>query len=212
MWSVGLPRRPDMNECSCLMLQGRLGEAALRFSAEVERTKMSAQSLTLVATYRRTIHASLERIWENVRDWEHLPWLHRSSFSSIHLLAQTPDSWRAQITMPPANAPREAIIELQLDPANLRYWSRTLQGQGMGGEILTCLKPLAERMTDIVVEFRMPGVTTERAEALGAAYLRLYTRLWDEDESMMVRRQELIDTRRIGVEPRVLKKVADKEF
>ena len=33
--------------------------------------------LTSVATYRRRIGASLERVWENVHDWEHLPWLHR---------------------------------------------------------------------------------------------------------------------------------------
>jgi hypothetical protein len=173
---------------------------------------MSAQSSTLVATYRRTILASLERIWENVRDWEHLPWLHRSSFSSIHLLEQTPDSWRARITLPPANMPRGAVIELQIDQANLRYWSRTVEGQGAGGEILTCLKPLEERTTDIVVEFRVPGVKAERAEAVGAAYLRLYTRLWDEDERMMRRRQELLDTRRIGVESRVLRGVKNREF
>lgn len=167
---------------------------------------MDAEALTLVATYRRTIHASLERIWENVRDWEHLPWLHRSSFTSIHLLDQTPTSWRARITMPPANAPREAEIELQFDQANLRYWSRTLAGQGAGGEILTFLKPVDEQTTDIIVEFRAPGVSTKQAEALGAVYVRLYTRLWDEDERMMKRRQDLIDARRIGVSPRVLRK------
>ncbi|TMP97098.1 MAG: hypothetical protein E6L09_13880 [Verrucomicrobia bacterium] len=31
------------------------------------------------------MRASLERIWENVRDWEHLPWLHRRSFLDIQL-------------------------------------------------------------------------------------------------------------------------------
>ncbi|MBI3796767.1 MAG: hypothetical protein HY268_07345 [Deltaproteobacteria bacterium] len=172
---------------------------------------MNSESLTLVATYRRTIQASLERIWENVRDWEHLPWLHRYSFSSIRLLDQTPGSWKAQIIMPPANAPREAVIELQLDPAHLRYWSRTLAGLGAGGEILTCLKPLDEQTTNIIVEFRVPGINAKQAEALGAAYLRLYARLWDEDERMMRRRQELIDTQRIGVEPRVLRKVKSYE-
>jgi uncharacterized membrane protein len=172
---------------------------------------MSSESFTLVATYQRTIRASLERIWENVRDWEHLPWLHRSSFTSIRLLDQTPDSWRARITMPPANAPREAVIEIQLDQHHLCYWSRTLEGQGAGGEILTWLKPVDERTTDIVVEFRVPGVKAERAEAVGAAYLRLYTRLWDEDERMMRRRQELIDTQHISVKPRVFRRVKNEE-
>jgi hypothetical protein len=170
-----------------------------------------SEASTLVATYHRTIHASLERIWENVRDWEHLPWLHRSSFSSIHLLDQTPDSWRAWITMPPANAPREAVIEIQLDQPHLRYWSRTLEGQGAGGEILTYLRPVDERTTDIVVEFRVSSLNAKQADTVGAAYLRLYTRLWDEDERMMRRRQELIDAQRIRVEPRVLRKVKNEE-
>src|SRR5713101_6250264 len=166
---------------------------------------MSTAQLTLVAIYRRTIHASLDRIWENVRDWEHLPWLHRSSFTSIRLLDQTPTFWRAHVSMPPVNAPREAVIELQLDQPNRRYWSRTLEGQGAGGEILTYLKPFDERTTDIVVEFRVPSLNAKQADTIGAAYLRLYTCLWDEDERMMMRRQELIDSHRIGSIPRVLR-------
>jgi uncharacterized membrane protein len=166
---------------------------------------MNSEPLTLVATYHRTIHASLERIWENVRDWEHLPWLHRSSLTSITLLEQTPTSWRARITMPPAAAPRGAVIEIKVDASQLRYWSRTLEGVGAGGEILTCLTPVDERNTDIVVECCAPGVSGKQADALGAAYLRLYQRLWDEDERMMMRRQELIDAKRISVGPRILK-------
>lgn len=162
-------------------------------------------ALSLVATYRRTIHASLERIWENVRDWEHLPWLHRSSFSSVTLREQTPTLWRARITMPPATAPREAVIELQMDMPNQRYWSRTVEGQGAGGEILTRLIPLDERTTDIVVEFRAPAMNVGQRDLLEKAYLRLYQRLWDEDERMMRRRQELIETGKISVEPQVLK-------
>jgi len=42
--------------------------------------------LDRVATLRRTIGASLERVWENVFDWEHLPWLHRQDFASIDLI------------------------------------------------------------------------------------------------------------------------------
>ncbi|HXG19931.1 MAG TPA: hypothetical protein VNN62_12780 [Methylomirabilota bacterium] len=166
---------------------------------------MNSEPLILIATYRRTIHAALERIWENVRDWEHLPWLHRSSFTSVTLLEQTPTSWRAQITAPPTAAPRGAVIEIKMDVPQLRYWSRTLEGGGAGGEILTCLTPVDERNTDIVVEFRAPGVSDKQADALSAAYLRLYQRLWDEDERMMMRRQELIDAKRISVEPRILK-------
>ncbi|MEW6297776.1 MAG: hypothetical protein AB1671_08565 [Thermodesulfobacteriota bacterium] len=167
---------------------------------------MGSRDLTLVATYRRTVRASLERIWENVLDWEHLPWLHRRSFLGIRLLEQTADGWRARVTLPPASAPRAVVIAVQLDQPRLRYWSRTLEGQGAGTDILTRLQPLDERATGIEAEFWAPVANAEQAESVGAAFLRLYTRLWDEDEAMMVRRQTLLDARRISKTPGVLRK------
>lgn len=154
---------------------------------------MNSHDLTLLATYRRTIHASLERIWENVLDWEHLPWLHRKSFAAIQLLGQTPKGWHARVTLVPAEKKREAVIAIETDVANLRYWSRTVEGQGTGNGVLTCLSPVNQRATDIVVEFYAPPLPSDKAQALGDVYLRLYEQLWDEDERMMQRRQMLLD-------------------
>src|SRR4051812_36774424 len=146
---------------------------------------MDANEPTLVATYRRTIHASLERIWENVLDWQHLPWLHHKSFAAIHLLDRTPEGWRARVTLTPASAARRAVIEIQTDVPRLRYWSRTLEGQGAGREILPRLSLVSAPATDIVVDFRPPPLPPEKAQRLGAAYVQLYEQLWDEDERMM---------------------------
>ena len=154
---------------------------------------MSSNRLTLVATYHRTIYASLERIWENVLDWEHLPWLHRKSFAAIQLIDQTPEGWRARVTLAPAEKKREAVITIETDMPNLRYWSRTVEGQGAGNEVLTCLSPVSHYVTDLVVEFRAPSLPPDKAKILGDAYLRLYEQLWDEDERMMQRRQVLLD-------------------
>ena len=38
-----------------------------------------------------------------------------------------------------------------------------------------------------------PSNRLQSATSVGSAFVRLYTRLWDEDEAMMVRRQALID-------------------
>jgi len=160
----------------------------------------TAPQLILLATYRRTIHASLERIWENVLDWEHLPWLHRSSFAAIQLLEQTTDMWRAQVTLAPAEKGKAAVIEVSTDKPHLRYWSRTLAEQGTSGEIFTALMPVDEYNTDIVVEFRVPQIAPAKVDALAAAYLQLYARLWDEDERMMRRRQELLEQGWRGVD------------
>ncbi len=151
-------------------------------------------SLTSVAVYRRTVRASLARVWENVLDWEHLPWLHRSSFSDIKLLDSGPWGWCARVGPQPAG---EAIdIELRIERDQGRYVTRTTGGVGEGSEIWTRLKPLSAQRTGIEVEFLVPNVTQEQAEGLAAAYTRLYTQLWDEDEAMMMRREELLSRRR----------------
>jgi hypothetical protein len=154
---------------------------------------MSTDTLTLVGTYRRRVPSSLERIWENVMDWEHLPWLHHQSFLSVTLLDITADTWRGAITMPPADRPKDAVIEVTCDRPNLRYWSRTVEGRGAGTEIFTRLAPVADHTTDVTVEFRVPGVDPAKAEALGASFIKLYTLLWDQDETMMSRRQKQLD-------------------
>jgi len=144
---------------------------------------------TRVATYPRRIRADLERVWENVRDWEHLPWLHRTSFRAICREDEGEWGWRARIAL--ANG-REIRLELVID--GLRYVSRTLDGDGAGTEIWTRLAP-AGSATDIEVEFLVPGVSADSAPKLGAAFTRLYARLWDEDEAMMRRRAALLARR-----------------
>jgi nitrite reductase/ring-hydroxylating ferredoxin subunit len=140
---------------------------------------------TRVASYRRRIRAGIERVWENVRDWEHLPWLHRTSFRSIALDEQGEFGWRARIGL--ANG-REIGLELVIE--GMRYVSRTVAGDGAGTEIWTELRPADAAHTDIEVEFCVPGVPAQAALKLGAAFTALYTRLWDEDEAMMRRRAE----------------------
>ncbi|HME73985.1 MAG TPA: Rieske (2Fe-2S) protein [Myxococcota bacterium] len=154
--------------------------------------------LTLAAVYEREVAASLERIWENVLDWEHLPWLHRDSFLGIREVAARPEGWRACVLLPQPGEPRPAWIEVCLDRAHLRYVTRTLAGVGESTEIWTHLDPVADRVTRIAVEFHLPGVTATRGERnreVGAMYTQLYTRLWNEDEGMMVRRQAVLDAR-----------------
>jgi len=147
-----------------------------------------------IAVYRRTITASVSRIWENVLDWEHLPWLHRSTFRSVTLLTAHADGWRAAATLQTPGA-REFVIDVALERDALRYHSRTVAGAGTGTDIVTQLEPAGPHATRIIVEFFVPGVAAAHADAVGAGYAQLYARLWDEDEGMMVRRQRVLDAR-----------------
>lgn len=169
---------------------------------------MSDPLRTCVSVYRRTVAASMERVWENVHDWEHLPWLHNNSFSSIELEDAGAWGWRAKIGLQPPEA-GEILLELVLEDSGERYVSRTLQGPGAGTEIWTRLTEEGEHSTRVEVEFHVPGVPPERAESTGAAFIALYTRLWDEDESMMAERSEQLQARAASAPPRQSEVVQD---
>ena len=153
---------------------------------------METRALACAAVYDRPIAASVARIWENVLDWEHLPWLHRTSFSAVRLLEQSAEGWRARLATR-ARRPQEFLVEVRLDRPALRYVTRTLEGDGTGTEIWTRLEPATERSTRIHVRFDVPESDPMRLEAIGENYRRLYSRLWDEDEAMMRRCQEVLD-------------------
>lgn len=157
--------------------------------------------LTLGAVYERTVEASLERVWENVHDWEHLPWLHSGSFSGIELEEAGPWGWRARVKSGSGEAQEIRLIELRRDPHRELYHTRTLEGPGKGSDTIVTLAPQGARRTDVHVEFWLPIADARQARAFGAALEVLYTRLWDEDEAMMIRRQQIIDAARDGGTP-----------
>ncbi len=130
----------------------------------------------------------------NVRDWEHLPWLHRESFAEVALEQEDERGWRAQIGL---RSPAHAEIRLELVASDeRRYVARTLEGPGAATEIWTRLDPIDAHRTDIEVEFLVPDVAADRRAALGAAYVALYTLLWDQDEAMIQRRSFLLEAPR----------------
>jgi nitrite reductase/ring-hydroxylating ferredoxin subunit len=159
-----------------------------------ERTypAFAASRVPHVGTYRRVLPVSLERLYENVLDWEHLPHVHARSFASIECEDAGVWGWRARVS--DANG-RALAIEVRLDRECRRWITRTLSGADAGGEIWTHAFPIAPRRTDIVVDVFVPGVASDDRARLGVAYARLYRQLYDEDVAMMTERQRQIDLR-----------------
>ena len=150
-----------------------------------------APALALAATYHREVHAGIERIWENVLDWEHLPALHEIYFSRVDLVEIGSWGWRVELTRTPGTPDRRMLIELQIDRANMRYRVRTLAGDGTGTEIWTLLEPLGPQRTAVEVRFYLPEGRPEKLAAAGQKYRSSYQSLWDQDEAMMMRREAL---------------------
>ena len=59
-----------------------------------------------VAVYHRTLKTSVDGIWANVLDWEHIPWLHATTFTSVELLARGANFWRARVGLAPRGLSR----------------------------------------------------------------------------------------------------------
>jgi hypothetical protein len=150
---------------------------------------------TRVAVYDRTVHASLARVRENVLDWEHLPWLHQETFAHVRLLERRAAGWLAESSLRGAQRPEVFVLDVAFEPDGLTYHSRTIDGRGAGTDIVTRLEEIGPRETRVHVEFLVPDVPRDRADAVGAAFVHLYSRLWDEDEAMMRRRQSFLDGR-----------------
>jgi nitrite reductase/ring-hydroxylating ferredoxin subunit len=140
------------------------------------------EDLLVASVYSREVGASLERVWENVYDWEHLPWVHSEAFKSIDLIDSGDWGWFARIGLP-----GDAEIELELitDRSERRYVSRTLRGAGAPSEIWTTLTPVGGDNTRIQVEFCVTPRSEEALREIGEGYVGLYTLLWSQDEDMM---------------------------
>ncbi len=145
-----------------------------------------------VGTYQRVLPVSLARMFENALDWEHLPFLHSSSFSAIECEAAGPWGWRAKVLDAKG---RESLLELRLDTTQRRWITRTLVGEFAGAEIWTYVMERGPREIEIVVDFHVPGVGPEMRDRVGQAYARVYETLYDEDSAMMSSRQEMLDSR-----------------
>lgn len=141
------------------------------------------------AVYEREIGASVERIWENVLDWEHLPFLHDQAFTSVRMTFQHADRWHGEVGIPGG----DAEIDVQIDREGLRYSTRTVAGIGAGTEIVTTLLPRDPHRTGIRVDFHVPWAPAGAEEAIGGVYVSLYETLWDQDEAMMRERQRVLD-------------------
>jgi len=145
-------------------------------------------NFTEVARYQRTIKASVARVWENVMDWEHLPHLHNTSFRYAELDEAGDWGWRIW-----SSVDNHSHVELCYDLPNDRYVARSYQNDQQLSEIWTTVSP-RNKTTDIVVRFLVRDVLPEKISSTGDFFRTLYTRLWDEDEKMMMERQLQLDT------------------
>ncbi|MEM1132078.1 MAG: Rieske (2Fe-2S) protein [Pseudomonadota bacterium] len=154
--------------------------------------------LHYLGQYRREIPVSLTRMMENAYDWEHLPYVHASSFADITLIDQGNWGWRARLDLPADKGGGHQLLDLRVDRER-HYWvSAVFFGLGAGVEIHTQASTAETGGIVVEVDFFLPEPPVNDAMAAATlAYLQAqYHTLYDEDETLMRGRQTALDQAR----------------
>ncbi|MFN2098765.1 Rieske (2Fe-2S) protein [Altererythrobacter sp. MF3-039] len=156
--------------------------------------------LHYLGNYERNIPSNLRRMMENAHDWEHLPFVHPSSFAAIELVEAGTWGWRCKTALP--NEGGDQLIELLVDNDG-HYWATTVvDGPGQGTQIHTQASACEPDGITVDVRFYSPQAPeSDEQAAMVLGYLQAqYAGLYDEDEGLMLGRQEALDERKVRSE------------
>lgn len=146
-------------------------------------------ALAQVAEYHRDLGASLERMFENALDWEHLPHVHARTFDSIEIVEERASGWRAIVGMVGGG---ELLIDLQLEREIGRWTTDSFADGTLIGRIVTDATATGPDGCRVDISFQLPEADPAQREGFVAYYPALYAMLYDEDEAMMIAREEAV--------------------
>ncbi len=165
--------------------------------------RSTSRNLVELGRYQRHLAVSMERMFENALDWEHLPHLHAGSFADITLLEEGEDYWVASTRLQPKALRLRQTVRLSLDRETGIWVTEILEGFTRGLQVHTQARELGPRSIDVDVRFLAPTrfpvprlLARGLGRALGPIAVATYRRLYDEDERMMLERQAQLDRRR----------------
>ena len=153
------------------------------------------RDLHLLGNYERELPVNIKRMMENAHDWEHLPFVHPSSFAKIAKISSGSWGWRAKVELPETGEGQ--LLQLLID-SDRNYWATTvLSGTGKGVHIHTKATPISDQAIAIDVRFYVEQpFEDDAANQMILGHLQsLYARLYDEDQELMQGRQAALDYR-----------------
>jgi len=153
-------------------------------------------TLTYLGNYLRRLPVSMARMMENALDWEHLPYVHNSSFAALECVESGKWGWRAR-ALPAGQAQAWQLLELLLDSERCYWATSVIEGPAASVEIHTQATEIGPGEIEVDVRFYSSAELSEEESALYREVLQQqYARLYDEDERLMCGRQSALDDRR----------------
>ena len=134
-------------------------------------------ALAEVGHYHRAFDVGIERLFENARDWEHLPHLHGANFRTLDLVAADRSGWRANVTLDDGQA---LAIDLRVDASG--WVTRTEADGTLVSEIRTLAEAIGPERCQVSVSFTAGASARAKPRR---AVMRAYARCM-RDERMMV--------------------------
>jgi nitrite reductase/ring-hydroxylating ferredoxin subunit len=165
-------------------------------------------SLADVGGLRRHMPVSLERLYENLVDWERLPHVHRTWVSAVQCGSWGAWGWCADVA---DRQGRTARIELNVDRSRRRWSAVWRSGPRSGWRMdglaepaalpaalpadSTAAAPGVESGLQVTVRCLLPSRFAGAHDRLGRVWAAWLERVWRADEAMMVERQRQLDRR-----------------
>lgn len=136
----------------------------------------------------------LDRMVENVLDWEHLPYVHPENFCASELRAQGPGWYRARFHAPPASSGEWNDVLVAVHPSRTRWFLALETGRNAGLHIHAAATIVDAEHVRVTLTFFLPEAP--RSEAVRRALLDVYRKklrlLYDQDIAMAATRHEVL--------------------
>ena len=137
----------------------------------------------------RDLKAAAARAIEDELDWEHLPYVHASTFSAVDLISADRRGWEADVVLQDGPQLR---MRVAIDDDQLGYVNSTFADGIENGRTVCRLEVTGSDSCRMTLRFLVPDAVAEDRAALGKFYIQLFNRLVDEDEPKMIYRSEAI--------------------
>lgn len=138
----------------------------------------------------REVGASLDRVIEDEMDWEHLAFVHASTFRSAELISGDQRGFEAAVVLYDGSP---MTMRVTLDDDGQGYVNSTFDPDGTeNGRTVCRIDPLGEDAARMRLTFPVPDHPGLDAARAGGFYIDLWNRLIDEDEPKMIFRAQAL--------------------
>lgn len=142
-----------------------------------------------VGQLERDLRASAALAVEDELDWEHLPYVHATTFSAVSLVRKDSDGWEADVALTDGTALR---MRVTLDADHMGYTNATFSEGVENGRAVARLEATGPDSCRIKLSFFAPDTPQMDPAAAAQFYRDVFTRILDEDEPKMMHRAKAL--------------------